>query len=175
MKRTAGFFLQAVALCVAGQAQAAPAAKCLTPVEMRGLIGYFLPDVIGQVTQTCAAHAPVDSYLRTGLARIGADLTARKPATWPLARAAFLKISAIRDAKTMANLPDAALRPLVDAEIAKKLNIPITPSACGEVNDIAEALAPLSADQTVNLLATIFSAVARKDDTLRSCPREANR
>jgi hypothetical protein len=164
----------ALGLCAAGPAQAAPAARCLTPAEMRGLIGYFLPDVIGQVAKTCAAHLPAGSYLRTGLPRIGAELAARKPANWPVARSAFLKMSDTADAKKMASLPEATLRPLVDAEIAAKLNIPVTPAACGEVNDIAEALAPLSADQTITLMATIFSAVARKDAKLRSCPREQN-
>lgn len=165
----------ALALCATASAQAAPPVQCLDPAEMRGLIAYFLPDVIGEVSKNCAAHLPSGSYLRAGLPRLGAQLADAKPANWPVARAAFLKMSGPTDGKQMASLPDEALRPLVDAAIASKMTIPVSPSTCGEVNDITQALAPLSADQTVNLFATIFSAVARKDNKLRSCPREAQR
>ena len=156
-------------------AQAAPAPRCLNPAEMRGLIAYFLPEVVGEVTRNCAASLPAGSYLRTGLPRLGARLADAKAANWPIARAAFLKISDGKDAKDMARLRDDALRPMVDQVMAEKIKVPVDPATCGEVNDITEALAPLSAEQHVNLLATIFAAVARKDAKMRSCPREAAR
>jgi hypothetical protein len=44
---------------------------------------------------------------------------------------------------------------------------------CGEINDIAEALMPLNAEQSVHLISTILAAAARNDNKLRSCPRSA--
>ena len=163
------------ALCAMAPAQAAapPPVQCLNPAEMHGLIGYFLPNVIGEVTKNCSAHLPADSYVLTRLPQVAAQLSETRPTSWPVAKAAFFKMSDPKDAKEMAGLPDEALRPLIDAVIAQKMTIPVTPSTCAEVNDISEALAPLTPDQTVHLLATIFSAVARKDNKLRSCPREA--
>jgi len=62
-------------------------------------------------------------------------------------------------------------KPLVDEILAEKMSLKVEAPMCGEINDIAEALAPLSPDQSVHLLATIFNAVARKDKSMRSCPR----
>jgi hypothetical protein len=174
MERTLSTIAAGLALCSLVPAQAATTSQCLNPQEMQGLVAYFLPDVLSQVTKNCAAYLPADSYLRTGLPRLASQLTANKPATWPVAKAAFFKLSDPKDIKDMGSLPDKALQPLVDAVIASKMSIPVTPSICGEVNDISEALAPLTGDQTVHLLATIFSAAARKDNQLRSCPRESN-
>lgn len=166
--------LQATALALlATTAQAATPPACINPFEMRGLIGYFLPEVIGEVTNNCAAHLPADSYLRTGLPRLATQLAEAKTRNWPVAKAAFLKMSrGTADEKRFVNLSDKALRPVVDAAMSEKLRIPINPSACADVNDVTEALAPLDASQTVNLLATIFTTVARKDSKMRSCPRE---
>lgn len=168
------FRLPATALALlATAAQAAPTPACINPAEMRGLIGYFLPEVIDEVTNNCAAHLSPDNYLRAGLPRLGTQLAEAKTHNWPVAKAAFLKMSrGTSDEKRFVNLSDKALRPIVDAAMSEKLKIPINPSACADVNDITEALAPLDANQTVNLLATIFTTVARKDSKMRSCPRE---
>jgi hypothetical protein len=172
MNKAASTFAAGLALCGMAPAQAAPAVQCLNTQERHGLIGYFLPEVIGEVSKNCSAHLPAGSYLRTRLPQVAAQLVEAKPQAWPVAKAAFLKMGDPKDSKQMASLPDEALRPLIDAVMASKMTIPVTPSTCAEVNDISEALAPLSPDQTVHLLATIFNAVARKDNKLRSCPRE---
>lgn len=172
MRKPLSSLVAVLALCATTAAQAAPAPRCLNPAEMHGLIAYFLPEVVGEVSRNCAAHLPAAAYLRTGLPRLGERLARAKPANWPVARAAFLKISEDKDMKNLAGLPDEALRPMVDAVMGEKIRIPISPATCGEVNDISEALAPLSAEQHVHLLATIFAAVARKDAKMRSCPRD---
>lgn len=173
MYRHARPLIAALALISTASAQAAPAPACIAPAEMRGMIGYFLPEVITEVTSNCAAHLPTDAYLRAGLPRLASQLSDAKTRNWPIAKAAFLKMSrGSADEKRFASLSDKALRPIVDAAMSEKMKISISPASCGEVNDITEALAPLNAEQTVNLLATILSAVARKDSKMRSCPRE---
>jgi hypothetical protein len=156
-------------------AQAAePAARCIKPQEMEGLIAYFLPNVINEVSTNCGAHLPADSYIRAKLPLLAGQLTETKAAAWPVAKAAFLKMANPQDAKAMAGLPDEALRPMVDQVMAQKISIPVTAPVCADANDISEALAPLSAAQSVHLLATIFSVVARKDNKMQSCPRESH-
>lgn len=173
MTRSIVSLAASLALVVAMPARAAAPEPCINPAEMHGLIAYFLPEVIGEVTRNCSAQVPPGSYLRSGLPRIGAELKSRNEEFWPTARSAFFKMSKARDAKAMAALSDEALKPMVDAMMAEKIKIPVRPADCADVNDITESLAPLSADQTVHLLATIFGAVARRDSTMRSCPREA--
>lgn len=173
MKRSLFRLAGALAICASTTAQALPPEKCLTPPEMHGLIAYFLPNVLNEVSNNCASSLPPASYLRTNFPRLADELIAGKTAAWPVARSAFFKMSDAKDMKEMAGLSDKALRPLVDDMMAQKIRIPVSPSTCGEVNDISEALAPLSADQTVHLFATILSAVARNDNKMRACPREA--
>lgn len=173
MKRPLSRFAAGLALCSVAPVQAATPANCLNPQELHGLITYFLPEVIGEVTKNCGAHLPAESYLRTGLPQLASRLTENKAAAWPVARSAFLKLAEPKDVKELAGLSDKALRPLVDEVMAAKIAIPVNPRVCGDVNDISEALAPLSPDQTVHLLVTIFGAAARNDAKMRSCPRES--
>jgi hypothetical protein len=172
MIRTLSTLATALALCATTTARAAPARTCLEADEVRGLVGYFLPEVLTEVSRNCSAHLRPDSYVRAGMPRLIAELTAHKPEAWPMARAAFFKLAEPKDAKTMAALPDETLHPIVDAMMTQKISIPVTPSSCADVNDVSEALAPLSGDETVQLVATILSTVARKDAKMPACPRE---
>ena len=162
-----------LALCLSASVQAQPQRlrPCITDREMHGLVAYFLPAVIDEVSANCSVHLPAASFLRAGLPRLQSALSENKEAAWPLARAAFFKIADSKDGKQMAKLSDRALRPLVDEILAEKMSLKVDAPMCGEISDIAEALAPLSPDQSVHLLATIFNAVARKDKSMRSCPR----
>ena len=160
----------AVALCSAGVLQAAPK-PCVSSAEMHGMVAYFLPVVLENVAKNCSAYAPASAYLRAGLPGLQVQLREGRQAAWPMAKSAFFKLGGQKDARTMASLSDDALRPLVDDMLAAKFAIPVDAAKCGEINDIAEALAPLDAPQTVHLIATILSTAARKDNKMSSCPR----
>ena len=174
MTKALSALLAGLALCASTSGQAAAATPaCITAAEMHGLVAYVLPDVLAQATNQCSAYLPPDSYLESGLPKLSAELVEGRTAAWPAAKSAFLKFGNPSESKDAANLPDEALRPLVDATISAKFNFAVNAAACADANDIAEALAPLSADASVHLIATIFNTVARKDNTMRSCPRAA--
>ena len=160
----------AIALCAASSIQAAPRA-CVTSAEMHGMVAYFLPAVLENVGKNCSAYAPASSYLRTGLPNLQVQLREGREAAWPMAKSAFFKLGGQKDVRTMASLSDDALRPLVDDVLGSKFSISVDAAKCGEINDIAEALGPLNAPQTVHLIATVLSTAARKDNKLSSCPR----
>lgn len=160
----------AIALCSASALQAAPR-TCVTSAEMHGMVAYFLPVVLDNVAKNCSAYTPASSYLRAGLPGLQVQLREGREAAWPMAKSAFFKLGGQKDVRTMAVLSDDALRPLVDDMLGSKFAIPVDATKCGEINDIAEALAPLNAPQTVHLIATILSTAARKDNKLSSCPR----
>lgn len=71
----------------------------------------------------------------------------------------------------MAELPDEMLRPMLDLFLVEAMGIKLTPDSCGEVNDISEALSPLTGAQTAHLLAVTLSAAARGDKEIGSCSR----
>jgi len=170
MKRMAVGAAAVVALVGSTSAQAATK-TCITPAEMNGLVAYFLPQVIDRVVETCASHLPPTSYLRTGLGARAVELRQQADAAWPLARSGFVKIGSGADEKDVENLSDEAFRSLVDDGFVETLGIDIKPDTCAEVNDISEALAPLSTAQTVHLIAVTLTAAARGDKQMASCPR----
>ncbi|MDR2857226.1 MAG: hypothetical protein LBV50_05195 [Novosphingobium sp.] len=173
MKKALSTFAAGLALCATASARAAEAANCLNPQEMHGFVAYFLPKVLDEVSRNCTA-LPADSYVRTGMPHLAAQLQDARQAAWPMARSAFLKFAPPGDVKAIAGLSDDALRPLVDEVMASKMSISITPAACGDANDILEALAPLSAEQGVHLVATILTLAARGGSKMpTTCPREA--
>lgn len=135
------------------------------------MVAYFLPVVMDNVARNCSAFTPASSYLRAGLPSVQVQLREGREAAWPMAKSAFFKLGGQKEARTMASLSDDALRPLVDEMLGSKFAIRVDAAICGEINDIAEALAPLNGPQTVTLVARILSAAARKDSKMSSCPR----
>ena len=161
------------ALIAAGPAQAQGMA-CVTPTEMEGLVTYFVPQVIDNVIESCSAHLPADSYVRNGLPSRAEELRGLSEAAWPSARSAFVKIGAgdsTDKAEEITEMPDDLLRPMLDIFLVEAIDLKLTPSSCGEVNDISQALAPLTGAQTAHLLAVTLSAAARGDKDVASCPR----
>ena len=161
------------ALVAAGPTQAQGMA-CVTPDEMEGLVTYFVPQVIDNVIETCSAHLPADSYVRAGLPARAEELRGMSDAAWPAARSAFMKIGSGQsgdEAEEMADMSDEMLRPMLDIFLVEAMGLKLTAGSCGEVNDITEALAPLTGAQAAHLLAVTLSAAARGDKNMASCPR----
>lgn len=171
MIRKSAALAAALALSLTATAQAAPRQACITSAEMHGMVAYFLPVVLDNVTSNCSAFAPASSYLRSGLPGLQVQLREGREANWPLAKSAFFKMGGQKEARTMASLSDDALRPLVDDILGSKFTIRVNAGTCAEIDTIAEAMSPLNGPQTVHLVATILSVAARKDNKIPSCPR----
>lgn len=153
-------------------AQTKAAAPCLTRVEMQGAVAYFLPGVLTELSAKCTAEAEGNTYLRSGLPVLIDRLKAGREAAWPQARAAFQKLASEGGKiPAFANMPDDALRPLIDQGVTQEISLKMSKTSCGDANDVLEALSPLAPEQAVNLVATILSVAARNDKSLRSCPR----
>jgi hypothetical protein len=163
----------AAAAALFGTSAQAAVQTCLVPAEMNALFTYFLPQVIDRAVEGCSAHLPATSYLRSRLSGRADDLRSQADAIWPEARAAVIKIAGAdaAGAKKMQDTPDEELRSTIDAELISASGLKINPKDCGEINDISEALAPLSTTQAVHLLVVTFSALNRKGIGLTICPR----
>jgi hypothetical protein len=59
--------------------------------------------------------------------------------------------------------------------MAAQMQIPVTPNSCADVNDVAEALSPMSASELVDLVTSVLGVTARKDSKMPTCPRKAPR
>lgn len=177
MKQTILRTAAIAALCSVGQAQAAEGAvptsePCITNAEVQGAVAYVLPILLRTVSDKCSALLPANAYLRTASPGLVRELEASQNRAWPQARALLIKFA--REDKAMVALSDEALRPIVDQIVGKKLEIRVEVGMCGDVNDIAEAVAPLSPDQTVNLFATILNIAGRHDKKMRTCAPRLN-
>ena len=148
--------LAAAALLAAPQVALAAEPACLTPREFTALSAYALPSVIEGTSRACAASLPESAFLR----RSGADLAARytqgKARAWPEARAAFLKLSAARDAgaaRLFTVMPDDALQQVADAALSGIVSDQVKPGSCPSLDRVVALLSPLPAENTAELIA----------------------
>lgn len=154
----------ALALAVAAapaMAEAADQQTCVTQAEFAALVGYALPTVLGQVGQTCAASLPADAYLKINAAAVTAHYAPYKPAAWPGAKAAFMKLGGGRggDAdKLIGALPDEALQGIIDATIPQILGSKIKTKDCRTIDRAVQLLAPLPPENTSALVSLIVAA-----------------
>lgn len=146
----------AAALLAAPQVARAAEPACLTAREFTALSTYALPSVIDGTTRACAAQLPGTAFLP----RNGADLAARyaagKARAWPEARAAFLKLSAARDAgaaRLFTAMPDDALQQVADAALAGIVSGQVKPASCSSIDRVVALLSPLPAENTAELIA----------------------
>lgn len=162
----------ALALCSAAQAQAATGGQsCITPGEVRGLVGYAMPALLEKIAGSCAPHVSRGGYMAMRLPGLIGTLAAGRDAAWPQARAAFMKFGAPKDTATLASLPDEAMRPIVDQVLAEKLALKVPASACLDVEEVLETLEPLPAENSVRLISVILTLAGRGDRAIPACPR----
>ena len=150
--------LKGLALVISAIPTVAQAAEppCLTPGEFTALADYALPSVISGTSQRCAATLGANAWLP----RNGAELTRRyaqgRPAAWPGAKAAFLKLSAGGNADAnglIRNMPDPALQQMLDGLMTGVVAQQLPLDRCATVDRLIGLLSPLPAANTAELIA----------------------
>jgi hypothetical protein len=143
-----------VLIALPGVAQAAET-PCLQPAEFASLAGYALPSLISGTTKRCSASLGPQAYL----SQSGKDLASRysqsKGANWPGAKAAFLKLSAQKDASAneiIATLPDNTLQSMLDGVMEGLASQQIPVERCGTIDNVVRLLAPLPPANTAELI-----------------------
>lgn len=149
--------IAAIALALTPIAAQAAAPPCLTPPEFTALSSYALPSIITGTAERCATTLPADAWLRRNGSQLAARYAAGKPAAWPTAKAAFLKIggtTANADAgNLLKSLPDSSLQPMVDALISGVVGQQLPTDRCDAINRLVQLLAPLPPENTAELIA----------------------
>lgn len=129
---------------------------CLTAAEFTGVASYALPSVINGTALRCSATLPASSFLRNNSTQLAARYAAGKPAAWPVAKAAFLRMSATSDKganDVIAKLPDASLQTMLDAVIEGAVSQQIPTERCSTIDSMVRLLAPLPPESTAELIA----------------------
>jgi hypothetical protein len=148
------------ALLQAQVAQAATAAApCLSEAEVTALVGYALPSVLDGTMKGCKPHLSANGYFATRGSEFVSRYAARKDQNWPLAKAAFLKLGASKDARmadTIKNLPDNAVQPFVEALVSDMVSGEIKPDQCTAIERGVRILSPLPPENTAELVTFIL-------------------
>lgn len=158
MRRTATALTTTIAALLATISGTANAATppCLTSSEFASLATYALPSVISGTTQRCSAQLGANAYLRRSGSELVARYAQRKAASWPGAKAAFLKLSASTNADAnnlIRNLPDASMQPMLESLMEGMVSQRIPLERCTTIDRAISLLAPLPAENTAELIA----------------------
>lgn len=172
MRKTAYKIAATLALLSAGQAQAAATDQCLTRPELRGMIAYVLPSVVGTATTRCSTGLASDSFFAARAPQLLLELEPARAAAFPLARQAFKKFGSSKDKGTMAifdALPEEVFRPIVEAVVTEKIGDSIKPESCGDIDRIMKTIAPLPSANVTDLLTEVMIVAARNDRKMHTC------
>lgn len=170
--------LAPLAIALAPIAAQAAEPPCVTSAEFTALSSYALPSIITGTTERCAATLPADAWLRRNGAQLAARYGAAKPAAWPVAKAAFFKISGdsanADTAKLLRSLPDSTLQTMLDAVISGMVGQNVPADRCGVIDRLVQLLAPLPPENTAELIAMAAGLGAKsgraKVGSFRLCP-----
>lgn len=129
---------------------------CLTAGEFTSLAQYALPSIIDGTSQRCRSTLGPGAYLSRSGGELIQRYAQRKPAAWPGAKAAFLKLSATSNGdanKLIHNMPDASLQQMLDSLMAGLISQQVPLNRCGTIDRVIGLLSPLPADNTAELIA----------------------
>jgi hypothetical protein len=148
--------LMVLALIAAPAAARAAEAPCLTAREFTDLSSYALPSVITGTAERCSASLGPSAFLKRSGSALASRYAAAKPAAWPGAKSAFIKLSGGANSDTASlfkNMPDDKLRPMVDTLVEGLVAQQVPAQRCQAIDAAVRLLAPLPPQNTAELIA----------------------
>lgn len=144
---------------------------CVSEAEASAIAIYSVPGLVEAVRLRCGNELSSSGYLaRRGDGLIGryAPIQSR---VWPSAKAGLLKLLAAKAGSsrgapsldTFAQLPDSAVRPLVDALIVQEASPRIAPGNCTRLERVIEFVAPIDPEMAGSFLGAIAGLVNHRD------------
>lgn len=180
--RRAALIAALAAMASAQTVQAAPApgpasnrAPCLDNSDVEAIVTYALPSAMGSAMSACAPHlSPQGFFAREGQGLL-TRYAAAKPAAWPHAKAALLKLAQQGGTgangkidptiASMAHLPDTALQPFADGMVGQLVSERLKPDQCGALEMATRLLAPLPPGNTAALVGFVLHLTAPRPGT----------
>ncbi|KRA83379.1 hypothetical protein [Altererythrobacter sp. Root672] len=173
----AGKRLAAVAAAAALAVQptlASAQQACVTQAEVGAIAIYSTPNVLQAVRLKCGSELSQRGYLARSGDALGRRYTALQTRVWPKAKSGIIKWLGGRQGSaqgldTLANLPDDAVRPLVDALIVQEVSAKIDTRNCSRIEWVIEAMAPIDPEVAGGVLGAVVGLVDPVQ--LPVCPR----
>ncbi len=156
----------ALLVTLPGLANAAEA-PCLTRQEFSGLASFVLPSVMEGAIERCQPYLDDGDYLATSGSKVVERYEARKADSWPVAKAAFLKISGETNGKAndlLKMLPDDALQDMLDITFEGLVSQEIPTDKCGTIDEFTRLLAPLPPENTAEIISLIVSLAGKPNN-----------
>jgi hypothetical protein len=170
--------LAAIALTTAPALAQAAEPPCLTPAEFTALSTYALPSVVTGATERCAATLPANAWLPKNGKQLSARYARSQSASWPTAKAAFLKLSGAAGnpeaSNVLKSMPEASQRQMADGFISGIVGQQLPTERCTAVDSLLRLLSPLPPQNTAEIIAVGAGLVSRsgrsKIGPLTICP-----
>jgi hypothetical protein len=146
----------AALLAVAPTLAQAAEPPCLSPAEFTSLADYALPSIINGTSQRCSASLGPQAWLPRNGTQLVQRYAERRPAAWPGAKSAFLKLSATSNAEAnslIRTMPDASLQQMLDGLMTGLVAQQVPVDRCGAIDRLISLLSPLPAASTAELIA----------------------
>ena len=167
-----------LATAVAFQPLAASAQQgCLTEEEVSAIAIYSVPSLVEAVRLRCQGELSANGFLNRPNNSLKSRYATLQTRVWPCAKSGLLKVLAGRSgpaqsAQTLEmirNLPDNAVRPLVDALIVQEASAKVDTQHCRRIERVIELASPIDPEVAGNVLGAIVGLVNPKE--LPVCPR----
>jgi hypothetical protein len=160
MKRIAAI-AALVALALPAAAQARPD---LSPEATQAAVRYALPHLLAGVRSSCGPKLSQSGYLAKNGAALFDRFAYGSEAAWPAARDALMALGGEKNAdmaKMLGQMPDAALKPFVDATISSMVATKLKVEDCDEIERGLELLAPLPPENIAGLAGFLLEMADR--------------
>lgn len=155
-----------VALAALASAQAAQAQQqaCVAPADLSDAVVYALPIAFDAARTTCANRLNRNGFMATKGDAYIAQFRSQQDKAWPGAFRmikTFMADKAKEDAEAsdvdigamMANMPEGALRPFLDALVGQMIAEQIKPDSCAKIERGLELVSPLPTENVGALVA----------------------
>ena len=113
---------------------------CLSGEEAEGLVTYALPAAVRAISKHCAKTLPATAALVQSGTITAARYQVDADKAWPVASAAFDKVSGLPVAKLMG---EKALKPLIEETISSGITQNFKAKDCGAADRLVNILQPL--------------------------------
>lgn len=170
----------AVALLAQPQLAAAQAAACIAEEEVSAMAIYAVPSMVRSMQLRCAGELSERGFLVRDGNALAARYATLQNQVWPMAKAGLLKYvnngngldpQSAQTVALVAGLPDANVRPVVDALIVQEVSGKIEPASCGAIERVMAALAPIEPRVAGTLIGVTAGLFADKAPLI--CPARA--
>jgi hypothetical protein len=146
---------------------------CLSTEEAEGLVTYALPTAVRAISKHCAKTLPATAALVQSGVVTAARYQVDADKAWPVASAAFDKVSGLPVAKLMG---EKALKPLIEETISTGITQNLQAKDCGSADRLINILQPLptrNMAMLVSMLLETGNTTTRARLPISICPAPA--